>query len=400
LRLADIAVRSHPALQSVRLEADAAHALGYHHRAWDPPEVAAEFYNAPVSSFPNPLKRQEEIDYSVSQKIPFPGKLRKMSEPEHLRAAAVEARGAAAALDLRRKVVSAWADVYAAEWSLRLARETRSDVDALIRSARSDYAGGMGRASRSLRAEREGLRLDAEILRMEALRRESLAMLNSLLGGDTAVSGVALDNLAPSSLAASFPEVRADAGVRRSDRPDLEAMRRERAMAEAEVSASRAERLPDFMVRGMYKDMRGTDSHGGAAGDAWAVMVGMEVPFIPFGPWSAGVRQSERRARTLRDKAGRDVAAMELMVSADVETARAGLESALGRATLAREKVVPLTEKILASARAEYAGGQGGFEDVVMALREARMAREEWRRAEAECGRAWADWDYATGGNL
>jgi outer membrane protein TolC len=394
VRLAERALRQHPALQSARLEPAAAHALARHHRAWEPPEVAADFYNAPLSSFPNPLRRQDEIDWSLSQKIPFPGKLRRMAEPEHARGAAAESRVEAAALDLRRRVLAAWADAYAAEWALRIARETRGDVSALARDARAGYSGGTGSSLGSLRAEREVLRLDAEILRMEAMRRETLAVLNSLAGGDTTITMVSTGSLVPP---ASFDAIPALSGAPGAGRPDLEAMRRERLMAEAEIAAARAERLPDFMVRGTYKDMRGNDAHGDAAADSWSLMLGMQIPFIPLAPWSTGVRQGERRARVLRDKAERDVAAMELIVNAEVETARAGLEAAIGRETLAREKIVPLTDRILAAARAEYASGIADFAEVTEALREARMAKEELRRAEADCLKAWAEWEWARG---
>lgn len=395
-RLAERALRQHPALQSARLEPAAAHALARHHRAWEPPEVAADFYNAPLSSFPNPLRRQEEIDWSVSQKIPFPGKLRRMAQPEHARGVAAESRVEAATLDLRRRVFAAWADAYATEWALRIARETRDDVAVLARDARTGYSGGTGSSLGSLHAERETLRLDAEILRLEATRHETLAMLNSLAGGDTAITMVSMETLVPP---VSIPATSAASGRESgAGRPDLEAMRRERAMAEAEIAAVRAERLPDFMVRGVYKDMRGNDSHGDAAADSWSLMIGMQIPFIPLAPWSAGVRQGERRARVLRDKAERDVAAMVLMVNAEVETARAGLEAAIGRATLAREKIVPLTERILAATRAEYASGMADFGEVTETLREARMAKEELRRAEADCLKAWAEWEWAGGG--
>ena len=78
LRLVEKALSHHPALAAAHLSADAAHANGKHHAAWEAPEIGVEFYQAPVSSFPNPLKDQREIDYSVSQVIPFPGKLSAM----------------------------------------------------------------------------------------------------------------------------------------------------------------------------------------------------------------------------------------------------------------------------------------------------------------------------------
>src|SRR5690606_4813911 len=74
---AERALRLHPELQAARLAPEAARAAARRDGAWDPPEVAVDFYNAPLSSFPDPLRRQEEIDWSVSQTLPFPGKRRR-----------------------------------------------------------------------------------------------------------------------------------------------------------------------------------------------------------------------------------------------------------------------------------------------------------------------------------
>src|SRR5690606_26667715 len=341
-QVAERALRLHPELQAARLAPEAARAAARRDGAWDPPEVAVDFYNAPLSSFPDPLRRQEEIDWSVSQMIPFPGKRRRMTEPERRGAAAADGRAAAVARDLRRRALAAWADAYAAAWSLRLARETRGDAAALARDARAGYAGGTGGRLAALRAERALLELDAEILRLEAARREAQAMLNAVAGGDTVITVTAVDTMPPPA-AAPAPD-----GLRVASRPDLEALRRERAMAEAGIAAARAERLPDFMVRGTYKDMRGAAPHGGAARDSWGLMVGMSVPFIPVAPWGAGAGQAERRARLLRDMADREVAAREIVAAAEAEAARAGYEAALGRLALARDGIVPLADRILA----------------------------------------------------
>jgi outer membrane protein TolC len=125
-------------------------------------------------------------------------------------------------------------------------------------------------------------------------------------------------------------------------------------------------------------------------------MAGVQVPIAP---WSlAGVRHAERRARAMRDRADRDVAALALTARAEIESSRAAWEAAVGRARLARERTVPLSQRIAAVVRAEYAAGSAGFAEVTGALREERTAREEYHRATADCLKAWADLEYAVGG--
>jgi len=390
VQLVEIALERNPSLASARLNAEAAHSTGYHHRAWPAPEVAVDFFAAPVSDFPNPVSRnQMEIDYSLSQMIPFPGKLKGMSEPAHLLGEAEEKRAESSALVIRRQVLTAYAELYLAEWRLRLAREDRAEADRLLAAARAGYEGGMGGQADVLRAESEAVRLDAEILDMQRMSSEAQSMLSALLGkpGIKTVGGV--DSIVPRPHAFILDTLKEQAFVRR---PDLESMRREVAMAESEISASRKEALPDFMVRGMYKDMKMGQN------DDWSVMVGMQ---IPFAPWSIrGVTEGTKRARLLRRKVERDYVYMRLMVESEVEIAVSALESASGRLELSKGRRIPLAAQALQSSLAAYQGGKMDFNDLLMAFRELRMARESYHMAVAEHLKAWAALEWAVGGEL
>lgn len=381
-RLAEIALARNPEAASARLDAEAAHALARHHRGWEAPEIAVDFFQAPVSAFPNPVKKQDEIDYSVSQRFPFPGKLRGMAEPEHRRGRAADMRAEAVALDLRHAVFDAYADLYEAEWGLRLARGNRADVEALLGETRRGYASGRGGASTLPRLEAELARLDMAIAEREGKRREAAVMLSTLLADSG--SALRLDSLA-------LPDpVAADARV--ENQPDLASARLELEAARSEVAAARRELYPDFMVRGMYKDMLG------ATPDDWSLMVGMTIPFAPWA--KPGVDEGARRARALEAKAGRDLDAARLRAVAEVGAAEAMLEATTRRAALARDRLEPAARASLDAAREDYATGSVPFAEVIEALREVRRAREEYHRAAADALKAWAALERAKGGTI
>jgi outer membrane protein TolC len=393
-RVAEIAARRNPDVASARADAEAMHALARHHRGWEAPEIAVDFFKSPVSAFPDPLKDQDEIDYSVSQRIPFPGKLRGMAEPEHRRGRAADMRAEAAALDLRRMSLGAYADLYAAEWGLRLARGNRADVEALLGESRRGYASGGGGTSTVLRLEAELARIDMVVAEREGMRREAAAMLAALLanpvdsgGGLTArgLMSLRLDRL-PLPGAVSTWDGSLD------DRPDLASARLELSASRAEAAAARRELYPDFMLRGMYKDMRG------GMPDDWSLMVGMSVPFAPWA--KRGADEGVRRARALEAKAGRDLEAARLRAGAEAAVAAAALKTATERATLARERLIPVSVSLLEAAREDYVGGSVPSAEVVEALREVRMAREEYHRAAASALKAWAGLERARGGKI
>ena len=69
--------RNNPEIQAAGYQSRAAWSRVRQTTAWEPPQIGVEFYQAPVASFPNPVKDQMEYDYFIEQMIPFPGKDRK-----------------------------------------------------------------------------------------------------------------------------------------------------------------------------------------------------------------------------------------------------------------------------------------------------------------------------------
>ena len=68
------AAKNNPKLKAADAKAQASEASAQAQKSLDPPQVAVEFYQAPIASFPNPFKNQMEYDYSLQQMIPFPGR--------------------------------------------------------------------------------------------------------------------------------------------------------------------------------------------------------------------------------------------------------------------------------------------------------------------------------------
>lgn len=391
------ALRRNPGLAAARLEADAQHAWAHHHKALESPELAVDFFQGPAAAFPNPLKRQEEIDYSVAQKIPFPGKLGSMASAEHWRGAAAGKRAEGSGLELRRRVLTTYAALYAVEWELRLLRENRDAMNRLSQSLKTAYASGTGRQSDWLRAEAESAALEAEILKAEAMRAEGRAELAEALGaeGDTpSTLEVRIDSMTPPDFGLA-PEALQQNAMQKN--PDLAAMQFEIAMADAEITSAKKEALPDFTVRGMYKDMRTTEM-GGDPKDYWSLMVGFQAPVTPWS-WN-GVRQGTRRARLLREKAGRDYETGRRALAAEVETARSALQSASERLRLSRERQIPLAAQMAQSVQSEYRQGRADFGEWIESLRAVRRAREEYHQAASDHLKAWANLEWLTGGNL
>ena len=390
LQLVAITLKQNPALASARLSANVAHSQSEQNRAWEAPEVRIEAYQTPVASFPNPVKNGMEYDYSISQVIPFPGKLDAMAKPHHLHGNAEQKRADAFAIELRREVLSAYAELYSADWQVKLIREDRVEVDRLLAITRRIYEAGTGTQADLLRIESERVRLDIDALEAAQKEAEARASIVSLLGDNRA--GINMpDSIAPGQLNIGVDSLGSLALERR---PDLDAMRQEVFMAKAEITSKGQEAYPDFSLQGVYKDMR-TDV--GARG-FWSLGVGMKVPFAPWS-WK-GVKAGTEQARILLRKSEKDYTSAKLMVRADVERAFAELSFASGRLDLATNRRIPLANQTLQSSLSAYRGGKGDFNSVIMAFRELREARQKYHTAVADHLKAWASLEWATGGTL
>lgn len=395
LRLLQIALQRNPSLISAHFEAGAAHSIDENLSTWDAPEIGVDFYQTPIASFPNPVKGEREIDYSVSQTIPFPGKLDAIARPHHLHGAAEESHADAIALDLRRQILSAYADLYKAQWRARLIQEDRQEVERLRGAAKVGYEGGMGSQADLLHAESEEASLDGEALQAEEEQVEAQASLSSLVGVVGAEDTVPqVDSLFPIPLPTGM-SLDSLKNLAMGRRPDLESLHREIDMAQAEVKAKGEEAYPDFMLSGAYKDIQ---NNAGESQGFWSVGVDMKVPIAP---WSdKGVRAGVDGAQLMQLKSENDYAAQALMANAEVERAAAALTSAQGRMELARDRQIPLARQALQSALASYQGGKTDFNSVLMAFRDTRMAREEYHVAVSDHLKAWAALEWATGGTL
>jgi outer membrane protein, heavy metal efflux system len=331
-----------------------------------------EFYQAPIQSFPNPIKDQMEVDYSLQQSFPFPGKITSRIEVEHEHARMGEAERES----LKRKVIREAKTRYYELYLLDRRREFNRDDQALLNRfldiARKQYEVGMGRQADILKAQTELTRLKADSITLAQSRRSMEGMLNALLNRRTSAGIRVADSLAPALVTLDWEGVRT---VLQANHPDLAAMRAMVEMREAERTMARKELLPDFMVRGMYKDMwEAPAGHGGDPEDFWAIMVGMNFP-LAF--WSAPKYQAGlAHAKASLNQAREEYADMENMALAKAQEALLKARSNAELAKLSRSTLLPQAQQTLESNLAAYQSGRGDFMMLLDAYRMRIMARE------------------------
>lgn len=358
------AIQANPSLASAKLATEAAREGARSRQAWDPPQFGVEFFQSPAAGFPNPLYRQQELDWSVQQMIPFPGKRAAMARPEELRADMLEMERRRRTQQFARRFKDAYRELWSVEERLRLRGETIRNLSEFAEVAQVQFGGGMGSQAEVLRARGELAAARVDSTRLSRERASMQAMLLALMDRPFART---LDSVeAPLLPISQDTETREE--TLDSTRPDLGAMRISAEMNQAMAAAARRELAPDFMVRGMYKQMLEMDR------DWWSLMVGVTVPIAP---WSASgvratVRQRELEAR--RDQL--EARSMRNMAAAEARAARNDRDASLEAARVADSILIPQADLAWRSAASSYREGKGDLLMLLDAHRMALMARE------------------------
>ncbi len=345
------AAQSNPTLKSADAKVQASADFAKAQKSLDPPTVAVEFYQAPIASFPDPFKNQTEYDYSIQQMIPFPGKLGAMAKAENKRTDMLKADRKTEEQDLVRNVKSLYFDLYLKNRQIEINRETKTLVRGFVDIARKQYEVGVGKQSDILRAQTELLTLGNDSIVLVQERKSMEGVLNALCNKPVSSEIGFIPEIDPVLPTFELDKLMA---LARKNRPELESMQTGIEMQQAERLAARKEYLPDFMVRGMYKQMM-------QGGDDWSLMLGATVPIAP---WSHGKISSgiDRTGANIRMAQG-ERENMINMIASEVNDALLKVESAKERLMLSRESVIPQAEQTLAKRIGGLQNGKTGVSD-------------------------------------
>ena len=367
--LIDVAIKNNPGLKAAGNKIDAAKASERFAKSLDPPQIAVEFYQAPVSSFPNPFKDQMEYDYSIQQMFPFPGKLGAMAAAEQKRTEMFSADRQTQEQAVVRNVKALYFDLYLKNRQMEINHETRALVREFVDIARKQYELGMGKQSDILRAQTELSTLVNDSIVLVQQRKSMEGMLNALCNRPVTTDIGFIPEIDP-----AMPDFDLSAllAVAEKNRPELKSMQSGVEMQQAERSAAGKEYLPDFMVRGMYKQMT-------SAPDDWSLMLGATVPIAPWslGKNSAGTARGDANIKMAQG----DLDNMKNMIASEVNDALLKVESSKERLRLSKETAIPQAQQTLISAMAAYKTGKEEFLMLIDIQRMLAMSKLDYHMA-------------------
>jgi outer membrane protein TolC len=326
---------------------------------------------------------------ALRQMLPIPGKLGLAAE-----AAAARARGAAAQRAvirwvLRLEAATTYADLFTADRSLAVARETRELVSASGSAAEAMYAVGRGRQADVLRAQTELTRMNEEIIRMGSMRRQLAARLSALMDLPLDPDTLAFD---PPPAVAELPPIDSLVRAALAVRPALASARAALEAARTTERLARRDIWPDLELGIQY----GWRPMSDATDHMLSLTLGASVPIF------AGRRQLRMReeAAAMTAMAASEARAAEADTRGRTIEAWARYEEA-GRLTrLYAATLVPQARAALESADAAYRVGAVDYMTVLDNQMTLSRYRQDLYRIHAAASQALATLELLTGAAL
>lgn len=354
LHLSDLiqeALANNPELYAFRERWKAAKARVWKEMSWDDTMIGADFEGIPRGRID--ADRANNIEWMISQKIPFPGK-RFLGG----RVASKEARMAredfrAKEREIVSEVKKAYFEYFLREHEVLLHEETKRILQRLSHSAESRYATGKISYNEVLKAHTELATITNEVAKHYQQRDTALARLNAFIGRDAR---------GPLPLVIRVPE--RDFSYTRDElmklalqnRPEFRAMQHGLEAARTDAARAWFDLLPDAQLR-----LEARQFSGEGKIREYDQFFGFEVPVFSLLGRVGQIKEKRAEKRAARGAWEN----MRNMVLFEVQEALAEFESNERTVRMYESNVIPQVESALASSLAAYEGGKGDFLEVM-----------------------------------
>jgi cobalt-zinc-cadmium efflux system outer membrane protein len=384
-RLERAVIARNPALAARRATWAAMEARAGAEAGWDDPMVEGTV--APGSIGSSTVDAAYRVELSQTVAI-FGGRgLEKDAGLADARASGYEFR--AARLDLIAEARRLYYRCYLIDRAADTNREQIDLVEEIRRVAVQKYAAGLVGQTDALQAEVELAMLDHERIGLGRDRLVVEARLRALLHDR---SGRSIPP-PPAELpeAAHFGHAAMTSGDQAlrtayASRPELLQVDATIQARELSLKAANRAALPELTLRAGYDRFM--------VEDAWRPQVGLGFA-LPLWGTRRGAAAGEARAELTRALAERE--AVRDSVLAQVEAARARVQESEHELDVVRTRVIPATERALASLRTAYEANRSDFLTLLSAERDVARARLERYRTEVAHHEAMTDLDRALG---
>lgn len=368
--LIEEAMQSNPDILAAKARIDSARRRVPQAGALPDPSVGVSYTNEGLSYYTYGRSNDAVWNVSVSQTVPFPGKLSQKKEVAAKETEILEAQLHALRQLTASRIKDFNYDLFLAHRTLALLKDRGALLDQVEQAALARYASGMGDQRDAMMAQTEKYMLleKAEMTRQKLSTLEG--MLNAALGRDVnAPVGMPVPpTKAPYHR--TYDELLTKAVA---ESPEARTREKRLEKSKAKVIQAKREFLPDLTFTGGYgnkgfKIERDPSLMAGSAqkwSDMWTLGVAVTVPLYFWEKQLEGLKESNADQR----EAQHELQAARNMIAAAIRENFAMVRSAQKLAELYASGAIPKTRQDFDLALASYAGGKGDIASVLARLK-------------------------------
>ena len=352
-----------PSLFEMQARAEAMSAIPSQVGSLPDPVVEFNTLNLPVDTFDINQEAMTQLQFGISQKIPYPGKLSlKESIAMHL-ADAANTDVDAIRLQLSRDVKTLWWHLFFLDRSLDVIDINKTLLRQFIEIAQTKYKVGQGLQQDVLLAQLELSKLIDHDIQLRSTRKQTSARLNALLNQATD-KAVILPPLA--NIDVSLPQLKTATSIFEQAQESQPALIKQQQLINAANDRQKlAERdlLPDFNVGAAYGFRGGNNPNGSDRADFLSFKVGVTVPLFADRKQKMAISQRSSEVKqqqyALQNK--------WLSSQVDITSTIAEYEQAREQVSLFKTGIIPQASQTVSSMLAGYQVNKVDFLNLVRA---------------------------------
>ncbi len=287
-----LALHQNPEVQASRATTEAARARIPQASALEDPRFEFRATNMPLNDLGFDSTPMSGKDYSLRQKIPFPGKLGVKKKAARAKAAAIASLSQETQNRIRYQVTAAYFQLYRLDRAIATIYQNKALVKNIAQVAEARFATGMAPGPDVFRAQTFDSVLQNQKLALQQEQESARAWLNTLLNREPTTPVHLKYRFSLSSLPPKPPEPTALA-----ERPLLRAFQKETEAAEQRVRSARRDFLPDFDLGVSYRQRNRIAGDPVRGSDFFSAGVTVNVPLWAY--WRQNRHLQERKAERL-----------------------------------------------------------------------------------------------------
>jgi outer membrane protein TolC len=355
-KLINEAVVNNPDLQASGSRADASGYRAPQVSALPDPIFSVGYQNEGFSRYTYGSSKDSQWMYSVSQAVPFPGKLSLKGEAAEKEHAALRDSHSALRLKTIAQIKELYFDLLVTHKTIDLINERLTLLSAVENLALARYAAGRSSQLEALSAQTEKYLL----LEKEVTLKQKIETLETSL--NRALARKISEPLGrPLETPVTYLHYRLDeliaAALEKS--PEIRSRLNSIASAEARLSFAKRDYLPDFTITGGYY------AKGGDFENMWSLTLGVNIPIFYLRKQKNAENEAEAaliEARSLKK-------ASDLLVGASLRENFAQMKAAEKLMSLYREGLIPKSRQDFELSLSGYKTGSGDAQGLISKLK-------------------------------